>query len=110
MIQALERGNYYHIYNRGINRGDLFKETTNFEYFLNLFETHIEPIAEIYAWCLMKNHFHFIIRLKEIEEIKCKKSFILLNLFQIYSTLTLNHSIKSTYEPELCSRGLSDEF
>jgi REP element-mobilizing transposase RayT len=89
MIQALERGNYYHIYNRGINSGDLFKETTNFEYFLNLFETHIEPIAEVYAWCLMKNHFHFVIRLKEIEEIKCKKiidpSQSFSNLFNAYT-------------------------
>ncbi|MFD2909534.1 hypothetical protein ACFSX9_12415 [Flavobacterium ardleyense] len=73
MIHALKRGDTYHIYNRGINSDILFKEKTNYEYFLQLFEDHIEPIAETYAWCLMKNHFHFIVRLKKLEEIKTEK-------------------------------------
>ena len=60
MIQALQHGNYYHIYNRGINSETLFKEKSNYKHFLKLFELHIEPIAETFAWCLMKNHFHFI--------------------------------------------------
>jgi putative transposase len=64
MIQALEHGNYYHIYNRGINSTTLFNEKRNYQHFLNLYETHIDPIAETFAWCLMKNHFHFLVRIK----------------------------------------------
>jgi len=41
MIQALQHGNYYHIYNRGINSAMLFKEKDNYEHFLKLFELHI---------------------------------------------------------------------
>lgn len=61
----LEAGNYYHIYNRGINGCAIFKESTNYEYFLGLYEKHISPIAETYAWCLMGNHFHLLVRIKE---------------------------------------------
>ncbi|SDX22568.1 hypothetical protein [Flavobacterium degerlachei] len=68
-FQSLEYGNYYHIYNRGINDENLFKETRNHEHFLNLYSKHIEPIAETYAWCLLKNHFHLLVRIKTFEEI-----------------------------------------
>lgn len=34
IIQPLENGKYYHIYNRGINSDILFKENGNYEHFL----------------------------------------------------------------------------
>jgi REP element-mobilizing transposase RayT len=68
-IEPLEHGNYYHIYNRGNNSETIFKESRNHEHFLNLYNKHIEPIADTYAWCLMKNHFHLLVRIKTIEEI-----------------------------------------
>ncbi len=49
MIQPLENRKYYHIYTRGINSDILFKENKNYQHFLNLFDIHIEPIAEIYV-------------------------------------------------------------
>ena len=55
-IQPLENGKYYHIYNRGINSDLLFKDTANYEYFLKLYDTHIDPIAETYAWCLYQTN------------------------------------------------------
>ncbi|TRX36048.1 hypothetical protein FNW52_08470 [Flavobacterium sp. ZT3R18] len=69
IIEPLEFGNYYHIYNRGNNSETVFKETRNYEHFLNLYSTHIEPITDTYAWSLMKNHFHLLVRIKTIEEI-----------------------------------------
>lgn len=74
MIQALENGKYYHIYNRGINSDILFKENENYNYFLQLYERHIDPIADTYAWCLMKNHFHFLVRIKETDHSKNDKT------------------------------------
>ena len=32
---SLEYGNFYHIYNRGINGCNLFQENENYEYFLH---------------------------------------------------------------------------
>jgi putative transposase len=68
-IEPLEYSNFYHIYNRGINSCNLFEENTNYEYFLRLYEHHISPVANTYAWVLMKNHFHFLVRIKDKKEV-----------------------------------------
>ncbi len=60
---------YYHIYNRGINSCNLFEQKSDFEYFLKLYEKYIDHVANTYAWCLMPNHFHFLIRIKDEDEI-----------------------------------------
>jgi len=68
-ISTLEFGKYYHIYNRGINSCDLFTEEDNYSYFLSLYDKYINPIADTFAWVLMPNHFHLLIRIKEANEI-----------------------------------------
>jgi len=65
----LEHGKFYHIYNRGVNGCDLFGESINYEHFLRLYDKYLLLVADIYAWVLMKNHFHFLVRIKEEEEI-----------------------------------------
>ncbi|TRX35380.1 hypothetical protein FNW52_11710 [Flavobacterium sp. ZT3R18] len=62
-------GNYYHIYNRGNNGIDIFLENENYYHFLRLYAKYIEPVAETFAWCLLKNHFHILVRIKEKSEI-----------------------------------------
>ena len=64
-IEPLIPGNFYHIYNRGIDSCNLFIEPDNYEYFLSLYDKYISPVADTYAWVLMPNHFHFLVRLKE---------------------------------------------
>ncbi len=66
-IEPLTHGKYYHIYNRGINSCNLFGIPYNYEYFLSLYDKYIDPIADTYAWCLMPNHFHLLVRVKEEE-------------------------------------------
>lgn len=89
VIEPLIHGKYYHIYNRGINSDTLFKEKRNYEYFLKLYDNHIEPIAETFAWCLMKNHFHLLIRIKNADELSLNKiiepSQSFSNLFNAYT-------------------------
>jgi len=65
----LQSGVYYHIYNRGNNRENLFLEEKNYPYFLFLYEKHIEPVADTYAYCLMRNHFHLLVRIKETSQV-----------------------------------------
>ncbi len=55
-ITPLEYGKYYHVYNRGINGCELFREKTNYEHFLRLYEKYISSVANTYAWVLMRNH------------------------------------------------------
>lgn len=61
-IEPLQYGCYYHIYNRGNNRENLFVERRNYPYFLKLYAKHIQPVADTFAYCLLPNHFHFAIR------------------------------------------------
>jgi putative transposase len=68
-IQALIPGRFFHIFNRGINGTDLFIDKDNYIFFLKLYERYIEPVADTYAWCLMKNHFHVLVYLKKEDEI-----------------------------------------
>lgn len=65
----LESGKFYHVYNRGVNRCNLFYTRENYRYFLRLYEKYIDPIADTYAWVLMKNHFHLLVRIKEESEV-----------------------------------------
>lgn len=70
----LEHGYYYHIYNRGINGTPLFNTSADYEHFLGLYIKYITLIANTYAWCLMGNHFHLLVRVKEEDEIGYFKS------------------------------------
>jgi REP element-mobilizing transposase RayT len=65
----LEPNNFYHIYNHSVGGRDLFREPDNYEYFLSLYDKYISSIAETYAWVLMKNHFHLLVRVKKEAEI-----------------------------------------
>lgn len=65
----LEPDTYYHVYNRGINGETIFKQERNYAYFLSKYAHHIEPIAKTFAYCLLKNHFHFLIQTRSEAEI-----------------------------------------
>lgn len=62
--QPLQPGVYYHVYNRGNNREDLFPEERNYAYFLRLYSKYVDSVADTYAYCLLKNHFHFLLKIK----------------------------------------------
>jgi hypothetical protein len=65
----MQCGVFYHVYNRGINGEDIFKEARNYPYFLKLYTKYIPPVAETYAYSLLKNHFHLLIRVRSEEEV-----------------------------------------
>ena len=67
--QPILHGNYYHIYNRGNNGIDVFLDSDSYYHFLRLYAKYVEPIAETFAWCLLKNHFHLLVRIKDKNEI-----------------------------------------
>jgi putative transposase len=55
----------YHIYNRGNNKQPIFFSYDNYLFFLRKINNQLKPICDILCWCLMPNHFHFIINTKE---------------------------------------------
>jgi putative transposase len=63
----LDRDNIYHIYNQGNNRQIIFFKLENYHYFLKKISEHILPFADIIAYCLMPNHFHLMVYVKQVE-------------------------------------------
>ena len=62
----LEYGEYYHIFGRGNNREKIFFEERNYPYFLSLYGRYIVPVADTYAYCLLRNHFHRLYRCRAV--------------------------------------------
>lgn len=58
-----EKDYTYHVYDR--SNQTVFKTQDNYNYFLKKFKQHILPYVDVLAWCLMPNHFHFMIVVKE---------------------------------------------
>jgi len=53
--------NIYHIYNRGNNKQKIFFSKKNYIFFLQKLRTELKPHSEIICYCLMPNHFHFMV-------------------------------------------------
>lgn len=60
----------YHIYNRGVNRTNIFIEEKNYDYFMKMYVKYIPPVADTFAYCLLRNHFHLLVRIKSREEME----------------------------------------
>jgi putative transposase len=85
---------YYHVYNRGVNKELVFKDEEDYAVFLNLLKRYLDASPakdnkgreypwlhndiELLAFCLMPNHFHCYVYVKEVSA--------LTKLFQNIST------------------------
>ncbi|MCM4155381.1 hypothetical protein [Gramella sp. AN32] len=63
-MEILEKDNYYHIFNRGINSENIIRSDRNKIYFLQLYKKHLSDFVTT-AYCLLNNHFHFAIRIDQ---------------------------------------------
>ena len=86
---VIESGAIYHIFNRGNNKENIFIENKNYHYFLEQLKKYILPVADIYSYCLLKNHFHLLVRIKDevdlSEKFKIKPHLAFSNLFNSYT-------------------------
>ena len=81
-LETLHRDGIYHIYNRGINGENIFINDQNKIYFLSLLIKYIKNKANVFAYCLMSNHFHLLLQIcSEENEITQALS----NLFNAYA-------------------------
>jgi len=67
-----EIDNIYHIYNQGNNKQLIFHSSENYHYFLKLYKKFVLPHADLLAYCLMPNHFHFLVN-TNLQSIKTRK-------------------------------------
>ncbi|MEM9832758.1 MAG: hypothetical protein AAF944_19155 [Bacteroidota bacterium] len=66
----LNPGCCYHIYNRGVNSQNIFFEPKNYHYFLERYAVYVHPFVNTLAYCLLGNHFHLLVRVKDEEELR----------------------------------------
>lgn len=65
-LRIIYEGAIYHVMNRGLNRQAIFKEDQDRKNFLQLLSQLWERWSvEIYAYCLMDNHYHLCLKTHE---------------------------------------------
>lgn len=75
-------GSVYHLYNRGVNRANIFTLSDNYIYLLRKVKALLLEIpAAVIAYCLMPNHYHLVMR----QEGETPLSDFLARLFQTYT-------------------------
>lgn len=69
----LSTGEHYHLYNRGVEKRDIFLDGADYHRFLTILDNFRhrdqekngdEPLVSIVCYCLMPNHFHLIVQQK----------------------------------------------
>ena len=63
-----EKDRIYHVYNQGNNRKKIFLTRSNYQLFHKKMNKFICPYADILAWCLMPNHFHLMVYVRDKEK------------------------------------------
>ncbi|MEN8249891.1 MAG: transposase [Bacteroidota bacterium] len=88
---------YYHVYNRANGFENLFREPENYRFFIQQWVKYVSPIANTLTYCLLPNHFHFLI--KTLDEESLSENFKEDRTLEKYKTF-----------PEFISFRLSKQF
>jgi len=86
-IKVYTENGYYHIYNRGVEKRNIFVDKEDYSFFLDVLANYLldsvdQPFSKTYwrsklapnevsllAYCLMPNHFHFLLKQNTINGI-----------------------------------------
>lgn len=66
----LEPDCFYHIYNRANGSEKIFLTSENYTFFLNQYDKYLGSFIETYCYCLMPNHFHLLVKIKDEKQLK----------------------------------------
>ena len=81
-----ENDGIYHVYNRTVDRKPMFTSDENYAFFIRQFDKYLSNYIKIYAYNLLGNHFHFMIKVND------------LTTFQKLSNLELLNQQKTTHD------------
>lgn len=63
-------GGFYHVFNRGNDRRKLFGDPADYRFFLNKLALLIKTYESVlYHYCLMPNHFHFLLKVQKAKDL-----------------------------------------
>ena len=90
--ERFDLNEFYHFYNRGNNKERIFFELENYNFFLRQFFKYFPlAMAEKHAFCLMTNHYHFLVRILEEADISSRMKY-----FGISYAKAINNRYKKT--------------
>ena len=87
----LQPGYFYHIWTHANGDDNLFRNEENYAYFLHRYLHHVHPVVETYAYCLMPNHLHLMVKVRTKEEIKTLPG------FETLEGLTLSKAVSQKF-------------
>ena len=61
-------GKIYHVYNRGNEKTRIFFTDANYKHFINRYKYYLDEYIQTYAFCLIPNHFHLLIEIKDLHQ------------------------------------------
>ncbi len=70
LIAVFDEECYYHIVCKTIQGNQLFKTDENKRFFLQRYHFFLGRFIETYAYCLLDNHVHFLVRIKSTASIE----------------------------------------
>ncbi|MCX6270763.1 MAG: transposase [Bacteroidetes bacterium] len=72
-LAKFEPGFFYHVYNRAVGNDKLFYEDADYQRFMDLLNEKLSKFAFIYAYCLLPNHYHLLIKVKDDASLRVTK-------------------------------------
>jgi len=68
---SLQPNGIYHVFSRANGWEKMFLDEEDYVKFLGKLIGYVLPVADLLGWCLIPNHFHLLVRIREPEIIKC---------------------------------------
>lgn len=65
MSLSLPPHSIYHLYNQGNNKQVIFLDELDYTMFLRFYKKYAAPFCDLFAWCLMPNHYHFMLMVND---------------------------------------------
>lgn len=65
ILTPIEPGGVYHVFNRGINHQNVFFCKEDYFFFIKTFKLYMSDVTHVYAYVLLPNHYHFLLKVKE---------------------------------------------
>ena len=71
-VKKMEPGQIYHVFNHANGWENLFIEPKNYHFFMEKMDKFLSPTIDIFAHCLMPNHFHLAAGIPEMRELEMR--------------------------------------
>ena len=88
-MQNVLKNPTYHVCNRSVDRKPMFLSDSNYDFFIRQFDKYLSIYIKIYAYNLLRKHFHFMIKVNDLTTFKT---------FEKPSNPELQKKQKSTHE------------